>query len=176
MVQGSFCFISCGGKWDSVFYGKVFSGKNGYSPSPPPVCPISMWKGRKQGVRVRIFLLVHVKAKVNSLLFLMKYRNSQTLLHEKLLYFLFYYYCQSFSQSHSKYKYLKVRVFKKNEEKDLETICFHSAQGCKLNKTRPPFAPFTDLDKCLTECHAANKHGHAMALASSLRLLTPSVL
>lgn len=82
----------------------------------------------------------------------MKYWKSQTLSHEKLLQFLFhYYYYQSFSQGHSKYKYLNVWVFKKNEDKDLEAICFHSAQGCKLNMTRPPFAPLTDLDKCLTE-------------------------
>ena len=35
MVQGSFCFISCGRKWDSVFYGKVFSGKSAILPHLP---------------------------------------------------------------------------------------------------------------------------------------------
>lgn len=50
------------------------------------------------------------------------------------------------------YKYLNTRLSRKNEEKDLETICFHSAWGCKVNKTRPSFAPSTDPDKCLAEC------------------------
>lgn len=81
MVRGSFCFISSGRKRDPAFYSKVLSGKKCYSPSLPPVCPISMWRARSKGGRVRVFVLVHIKAKVNSLLFLMK--NSQTLSHEK---------------------------------------------------------------------------------------------
>lgn len=27
MIQGRFCCISCGRKWHSVFYGRIFSGK-----------------------------------------------------------------------------------------------------------------------------------------------------
>lgn len=42
MVRGSFCFISSGRKRDPAFYSKVLSGKKCYSPSLPPVCPISM--------------------------------------------------------------------------------------------------------------------------------------
>lgn len=67
------------------FTAKYLEEKKWYSPSLPPVCPISTWKARREGAWVRIFLLMHIKAKVNSMLFLMKYKNSQTLLHEKLL-------------------------------------------------------------------------------------------
>lgn len=66
------------------FTAKHLEEKKCYSPSPPPICPISMWKARWEGEQVRIFLVVRIKAKINSVLFLMKYRNSQTLLHKKI--------------------------------------------------------------------------------------------
>lgn len=47
MVQGSFCFSSCGRECDSVFHGKEFSGKRCSSPSPPPVFPTSTERTRR---------------------------------------------------------------------------------------------------------------------------------
>lgn len=85
MIQESFCLISCGRKWDSVFYGKIFIGKKCFSPSPPSICSTSMWKVRREGVRMKVFVLAHIKATVSSVLFLMNYRNSHTSSHEKLL-------------------------------------------------------------------------------------------